>query len=1081
MTSPIRIQLPERRRQIVTGRNSVVLVEEPHQIRDVRSDGTLESALKLEDSLMREILIIPPRKKQPIAPGALVLRAKGTVSGHEDLGPTLALSWLQHPASDWPSDHRAIAEAWKGKLAIRGEEPNAASPGLREPQVGGIYSILAHWSASGEPATVVMPTGTGKTETMLAVLLQARCPRVLVIVPSNALRDQLFEKFSTLGCLRQIGAIPAETPNPIVGRMRKSLRSPAEAEAFAGPSNVIIATAAVLTASSDEARTSLAGICSHLFVDEAHHVSAPTWDTIRALFADKTVLQFTATPFRQDGKRVDGKIIYNYPLGRAQERGYFRPIDFLHVDELDDSRADRAVAERAVARLREDLSKGLDHLLLVRVKRIDDTEQVQAIYEELAPEHAPVTIHSGVSTADKAARISRLHMRDSRILVCVDMFGEGFDFPQLKVAALHQIHKSLPVTLQFVGRFTRSSSAVGDAAVVVNIADPRVDGELQALYAQDANWNSLLRRTSEGRVQKEVDLQEFIEHFSGDLPDEVPLWNLKPTFSTLIYEVDTACWSKDGFVSPLPTPDALWHADNPVARTCIAVFARREELRWGKYRDLHDWIWRIVIGYHNEALGLLFLHTNDYKSLNCNALAKGLVGDSAELAAGPQMFRVFHGIERPLVKNLGASKTGSVRFTMYFGTDVTSGLSQIEKAESEVRNLAGWGYEQGDRVTLGCSTRGGKAWSQGGGPITDWRKWCDLLGRKVVNPEIDHLDVIQGFLRPVEISEFPSDRVAVQLDWGESLLRIDEIRVGIRFGDLEFKLLDVDLRILAQEPTGLTFQIWADGAEATYRIVLTKEDGQSTKCSYELLDGPHISIRKGSGPWVLLSDWVMRDHLTVMYADGSFSYNQFFVDAPCAGEYDATALDSWDWDDTNIRTESQGIARATDSIQARVISAITDDFEIVFDDDGANEIADVVAIRRIESEKILICFIHCKYSSEDKPGARVDDFYAVCGQAQKSVRWKHAGLRKMGDHMKRRHERWADKGGSRFIKGDMRMFRTLEKLSRKTGVELEVLIVQPGLSKAKAVESPEVRRLLGSTELYLRRTADAPLRVIVSA
>ena len=36
------------------------------------------------------------------------------------------------------------------------------------------------------------------------------------------------------------------------------------------------------------------------------------------------------------------------------------------------------------------------------------------------------------------------------------MLGEGFDLPELKIAALHDVKKSLPVTLQFTGRFTRT-------------------------------------------------------------------------------------------------------------------------------------------------------------------------------------------------------------------------------------------------------------------------------------------------------------------------------------------------------------------------------------------------------------------------------------------------------------------------------------------------------------------------------------------------------------------------------------------------------------------------------------------------
>lgn len=38
------------------------------------------------------------------------------------------------------------------------------------------------------------------------------------------------------------------------------------------------------------------------------------------------------------------------------------------------------------------------------------------------------------------------------------MLGEGFNFPKLKIAAIHSPHKSLEVTLQFIGRFARTNA-----------------------------------------------------------------------------------------------------------------------------------------------------------------------------------------------------------------------------------------------------------------------------------------------------------------------------------------------------------------------------------------------------------------------------------------------------------------------------------------------------------------------------------------------------------------------------------------------------------------------------------------------
>ena len=45
----------------------------------------------------------------------------------------------------------------------------------------------------------VLPTGTGKTETMLATQVYRRLDRLLVLVPSDALRRQIAKQFISLG------------------------------------------------------------------------------------------------------------------------------------------------------------------------------------------------------------------------------------------------------------------------------------------------------------------------------------------------------------------------------------------------------------------------------------------------------------------------------------------------------------------------------------------------------------------------------------------------------------------------------------------------------------------------------------------------------------------------------------------------------------------------------------------------------------------------------------------------------------------------------------------------------------------
>ncbi|NOR23022.1 MAG: hypothetical protein GQ542_01280 [Desulforhopalus sp.] len=48
----------------------------------------------------------------------------------------------------------------------------------------------------------------------------------------------------------------------------------------------------------------------------------------------------------------------------------------------------------------------------------------------------------------------------------------------------------------------------------------------------------------------------------------------------------------------------------------------------------------------------------------------------------------------------------------------------------------------------------------------------------------------------------------------------------------------------------------------------------------------------------------------------------------------------------------------THSIQYHTIKKIQDQYDIVFDDDGSQEIADIVGIKNIKDEQIVVDFYH---------------------------------------------------------------------------------------------------------------------------
>jgi hypothetical protein len=250
---------------------------------------------------------------------------------------------------------------------------------------------------------------------------------------------------------------------------------------------------------------------------------------------------------------------------------------------------------------------------------------------------------------------------------------------------------------------------------------------------------------------------------------------------------------------------------------------------------------------------------------------------------------------------------------------------------------------------------------------------------------------------------------------------------------------------------------------------------------YPQRNEPSEVVRVGSKE-ITLSDFFADDPPQIDFGDGSlliYSHLYSLPDDPSALPYDPSQIEIWDWTTVNIRRESQGLDKRQDSIQRLVIDRVLDDdqLQIVFDDDGAGEIADVVAFR-IQEDIVTVTLWHCKYSASGQPGARLADLYEVCGQAQKSARWADRPNR-MFDHMLRREKLRRDRGqASRLERGSPAQLRKLKARWQEYRYYFNVRIVQPGLSATTIAE--EGLHLLASTEAYLVDTRQIPLRVIGS-
>ena len=693
--------------------------------------------LQLESEAAGRILICPRRITPPTGVAGVILSDGTEADPLSYLEYQDSWRWLA-PKPPRPQDARnlpqvceSVIASWEGAFTFR--EASHSSAGLRTPQLGALHALVGYWTARDDVATIVMPTGTGKTDTMIAALVRERLTPLLVAVPSRALRTQLADKFLSLGLLKDVGCISSSADYPVVGVIDRRIANAAEARELLGSCNVLVATMQALTHAVPEVQATLAEEASHLFIDEAHHIGARTWAEFRQLFADRPVVQFTATPYRGDGRHVSGRSIYEYPLRLAQAAGYFRPISFHPVYEFDPGAADERIAQAALGILDEDVGSGRDHLLMARCKSITRAEQVHALYQSLGRTDA-VLVHSQQTQSEQQEAFDAMNNRRSRIIICVDMFGEGFDLPELKVAALHDHHRGLAITLQFIGRFTRTTPDLGDASVVANITDPRVESAIADLYAQDSDWNGLLSEISEGALGRHARRAEFLDGF-GESADELPLQTIYPKMSTVVYEVDAARWHPERIGEAFDESKLFAEpAINLRSNVAVVIAFDDENVPWGNVRWLRNTTWHLYLIHYNEDQRLLFIHSSDNRGVH-KELAEAVAGAGVSLVGGDRVFRVLGGIQRLVVANLGlkAALNRAVRFTMYAGPDVRQGISDAQLQNRVASNLFGFGYEAGSRASVGCSQKG-RIWSyRVAEDISEWTRWCAEIGDKLAD------------------------------------------------------------------------------------------------------------------------------------------------------------------------------------------------------------------------------------------------------------------------------------------------------------------------------------------------------------
>ena len=641
--------------------------------------------------------------------------------------------------------------------------------GLRNAQLGALFATVSHFTIRQDPALIVLPTGAGKTAVLTLIPFLLRATRVLVATTSRLVRSQIAAEFHSLATPRRLGAVDLDCPLPATTEVLGRLATPEAWEALR-QYDVVVATPHCVSPAFEGIAAPPQDLFDLLLIDEAHHTPARTWNDLLNAFPVAQKVFATATPTRRDCKEVRARLVYAYPLRRAQTDGIFGKIRYVPVTPEPGQPNDVAIAIAAARTLGEDRAAGFEHCLMVRTdskSRADALRETYRINTQLRLQ----VVHSDHSYRSILRWIEDLRAGELDGVICVDMMSEGFDFPRLKVAAIHIPHKSLEVTLQFIGRFARTNAEhLGDAKFLAIPGE--IQGEMRRLYGENAVWQDLIVEAAEQRLADEAAVREALETFERPMKadprtEDLSLYSLWPNHHVKIYEVSGPI----DLAQPveLPAPFSVAFQQNaPALSVAVVIGNEQEQPRWTDLDTFNRSEFELFVIYYDAPSGLLFINASRRSDALYEAIATQYCGDAHQILPLWKVNRVLRRLTNPDFFNVGmknrvlASRVESYRI-------VTGSKAHLAVAESDGRlfdrgHVFGRGMVGEESETLGYSSAA-KVWSSKQSQIPMLVEWCKSLARELVaeGPVPLH-DGLRYLSVGEPIAEFPEGPLAVEWD-----------------------------------------------------------------------------------------------------------------------------------------------------------------------------------------------------------------------------------------------------------------------------------------------------------------------------
>jgi hypothetical protein len=718
----------------------------------------------------------------------------------------------------------------------------------------------------------------------------------------------------------------------------------------------------------------------------------------------------------------------------------------------DDDEVDRSVAHAAVAQLRADQAKGFDHRIFARAATIASARQLVHVYEEAGARVRAIDSHASKRTQDEAEAELLAGKIDG--VVCVDMFGEGYDFPKLKIAALHAPHRSLVPTLQFIGRFARTNdAATGDATLVAPVS--RLKEASLKLFKEGVDIAEMIDEVAfahiaEAEADREVlDFLKISKQADSDYDSVTPLLlelyahaqifecQAQPDFSLFgdvigrKLRVAKQWTSEDGLVTLLLSVDTSppnW------ATSDVLVNVR------------HD---AFLLAY-NQASRLCYIGSTRRTARIYLDLIQTALPDQHRPISYERTRRALSGLNSLRFYNVGLRNTAvnsqAESYRVMTGPAAERAITAGDARAYSQGHFFGSGVGHDDvRETIGASSSS-RIWSNQRLTVAQYIEWITELNGRVGGGggiSASQLDIIQHARTLLQLPE----RI-IAAGWHKQAYRLAP-RVRWRTGAgtpwTYETVTDLELTNFQMNAVRMNFDVVSDTFSERFCFNL---GGGALFTKVGISD---IEIVTGYEESTDLASW-LSSHPPVFYAADKSSFVGVNLIAAAANvvtqlrDGDAEALA---WDNCKIDYEfgpDQPDGRlSVHQWLERHLCASANLVALVYDH-RSGEAADYIAITQNPDDSVVVRLYHCKGAGGAPSGRRVGDVYEVSGQMLKSIAFCDAAV--LVQHVERRIDPGRHRSPSRFVRGDLDAMKRVIENAPPTGLKFEIFGVQPGISRA---------------------------------